>query len=244
VSENNKEPNAYILGTDPAELKRLGIQHQVWASEAQRGWKEAGFGKGMTILDLGSGPGFCTKELGYLVGDTGKVIAIDKSEGYIKYLQAINEYHRLNIETIAADFDNMALKPGGKMVIHEYYHWMTHQINPARPTLQKAIAMCYQSFQDAAGNIDIGKELPTILADAGMQISSTRSMSKFANPKEIVWQWPRTFYDVYWPKIKDMGYLTDAELVQARKELYEVESLPDTTLLCPLLVEVIAEKPS
>ena len=53
-----KEKEAYILGTDSDELHRLGIQHQVWASEAQAGWKAAGINRGDTILDLGSGPGF------------------------------------------------------------------------------------------------------------------------------------------------------------------------------------------
>ena len=63
-----KEQNAYILGTDKEELHRLGIQHQVWASEAQKGWTLAGFTAGQTLLDLGCGPGFCTKELAMITG--------------------------------------------------------------------------------------------------------------------------------------------------------------------------------
>jgi hypothetical protein len=38
---SNQEENAYILGTDEQELYRLGLQHQVWASEAQKGWNLA-----------------------------------------------------------------------------------------------------------------------------------------------------------------------------------------------------------
>ena len=71
------ENNAYILGTDAQELHRLGIQHQVWASQAHKGWKLANFRAGQTLLDLGSGPGFCSKELAYLTGKSGKVIAVD-----------------------------------------------------------------------------------------------------------------------------------------------------------------------
>jgi len=273
MSVNNKESNAYILGTDPAELKRLGVQHQIWASEALLGWTKAGFSSGMTILDLGCGPGFCTMELGYLVGDSGKVIAVDKSQGYIDYSKSLNQLHRLNIQTQVTDFADLklednsldgmycrwalawlsdpeqilfkvlkALKPGGKMVIHEYYHWRTHQINPSKPHVEKAIAMCFKSFEDAPGNIDVGKELPSLLSSMGMRISSTRSMSKLSSPQEIIWQWPRSFYNVYWPKIQQMGYLTETELKQARVELKEMEKEPETTLLCPLLIEIIAEK--
>ena len=87
----NQENNAYILGTDIEELQRLGLQHQVWASEAQQGWRNAGFSKGMTILDLGSGPGFCSRELAKIVGHSGKVIAVDKSEAYINYIEESNK---------------------------------------------------------------------------------------------------------------------------------------------------------
>ena len=91
-------------------------------------------------------------------------------------------------------------------------------------------------------DIDVGNSLPTILSELGMKISSTRSMSKFASPKDLSWQWPRSFYEVYWPKIKEMGYLTEAELSQAMSDISIIEQNPDTTLMCPILIEVIAEK--
>ena len=64
----------YILGTNEKELTRLELQHKVWASEAKRGWDFADFKSGHTILDLGCGPGYCTKELAYIVGEKGKAI--------------------------------------------------------------------------------------------------------------------------------------------------------------------------
>lgn len=273
MTTKGEEQNAYILGTEVKELQRLGLQHQVWASEAQQGWHNAGYSSGMTILDLGSGPGFCTRELATLVGETGKVIAVDKSTSYLDHINKINEIQHLNIQTILSDFDHMslsdalldgmycrwalawipnpkeiltkvynALKPGSKIVIHEYYNWMTHQINPKDPYVSKAIAMCYKSFQDAPGNIDIAKELPTLLADIGYRVTSIRPMAKMSRPHELNWQWPRTFYNVYWPKVKDMGYLTEEELKKAFENLEVLEKNPDTTLLCPTLAEVIAEK--
>ena len=105
-----KDNNAYILGTDKEELHRLGLQHQVWASEAQKGWENAGFTAGQTLLDLGCGPGFCTKEMAFVVGHTGKVIGIDRSEHFIKFLDAINSQYGLNIETQHADFNDMRLE--------------------------------------------------------------------------------------------------------------------------------------
>ena len=139
----------------------------------------------MHILDLGSGPGFCAKELAYIVGKDGQVIAVDKSKQYLQYLEEVNKIHSLNITTKHSTFDELelspnsldgmycrwamawipnpkevlnkvleALKPGAKMVLHEYYHWMAHQINPGTPAVAKAIRGCYDSFQDAEGDID------------------------------------------------------------------------------------------
>lgn len=43
---------------------------------------------GMTVLDLGAGPGFLTLEMAHLVGESGKVIAADLQEGMLEKLQA------------------------------------------------------------------------------------------------------------------------------------------------------------
>ena len=103
------EKGAYVLGTERAEMHRLGFQHQVWASEARTGWEYAQFGVGQTILDFGCGPGFCTRDLSYLVGPEGKVIGLDKSELYIDFLNKTADLYGLNIQTICSDFDDVML---------------------------------------------------------------------------------------------------------------------------------------
>jgi ubiquinone/menaquinone biosynthesis C-methylase UbiE len=42
---------------------------------------------GMTVLDLGCGPGFFTIEMAYMVGETGKVIAADLQDGMLRKLE-------------------------------------------------------------------------------------------------------------------------------------------------------------
>ena len=268
-----KEQNEYILGTDREELHRLGLQHQVWASEAQKGWQIAGFGAGQTILDLGCGPGFCTKELAFIAGEKGKVIGIDKSEHFINFLNGINEHYGLNIETIHDDFDHMqlssnsldatycrwalawipnpkaillkvkdALKTGGKMVIHEYYDWSTHQTVPSHPTLTKAIQACLKSFNEQDGEINVGRELPELFEGIGMKVTSKRIMTKMGTPDSLEWQWPRSFYYSYFPRLVDLGYLTNDEVSTALNEMELLSKTKNATLFCPSLIEVIAEK--
>ncbi|MEM7186902.1 MAG: methyltransferase domain-containing protein [Bacteroidota bacterium] len=268
-----KEENAYILGTDAEELHRLGVQHQVWAEEAQYGWRLANFRGGQTLLDLGSGPGFCTKEMAYITGNSGKVIGIDLSESYIAHLQKLAQLYHLNIEAINANFDNMqleansldgmfcrwalawlpnpieilekvyaALKPGGTMVIHEYYDWSTHQIEPQMEGLSKAIKAALASFKASDGEIDIGRQLPRVLTDLGMKVTNLRLMPKLATPDNLTWQWPKTFYHSYFPRLVDAGFLTSEEVATALSDLETLEKTVGATICCPIMIEVIAQK--
>ena len=268
-----KESNAYILGTDTNELHRLGLQHQVWSSEAQKAWDDAGLTAGQTILDLGCGPGFCTRELAYIAGKSGKVIGVDLSANYISFLKNVAESHGLNIEAIMTDFNHLeladnsldavycrwamawvanpseiiakvhkALKPGGKMIFHEYYDWSTHQTEPEMPHLSKAIAACLRSFKDQDGDIDVGRFIPKILRDLGMTINRTRPMTKLARPGELTWQWPSSFYEIYFVKLVEMGFMTEELRLLAMNDLETLEGIAGASLCCPLLVEVIAEK--
>jgi len=267
------ETNAYILGTDHQELHRLGVQHQVWATEAQRGWNLAKFKDGQTLLDLGSGPGFCTKELAYITGASGKLIAVDKSPAFIEHVKQLAKLHHLNIEGICADFNDLhldansldgmycrwalawipnpeeilkkvydALKPGGKMVLHEYYDWSTHQTEPKLENLTKGISAAYKSFGDMDADLNIGRHLPRILSGFGMKITGIRVMSKLATPTDFEWQWPKSFYNSYFPRLAELGYLNEEDVTAALNDLSVLEKTPGATLCCPLMVEVIAEK--
>lgn len=267
------EENAYILGTDRDELHRLGLQHQVWSAEALSAWDRAGFTAGDILLDLGCGPGFCTTELAYIVGEQGKVIGVDKSSHYIDFLQHKATAYDLPIEGVALDFDDLvlepdsldgvycrwalawvgnpnevlakvyrALKPGGKLVIQEYYDWSTHQTEPALPGISFAIAQCLRSFKEQIGDVDVGRHIPAYLTQHGMKLVSTRPIAKIARPRDATWQWPKSFYNVYFPKLVTAGYMSTLQMEEAFADVEALEQRQDATLLCPLVIEVIAEK--
>ena len=77
----------YVLGTDRAELERLGLQHQLWLAQATAAWERAGFRRGHQILDVGCGPGFATLDLAQRVGRRGKVVAVDISHRFLTHLE-------------------------------------------------------------------------------------------------------------------------------------------------------------
>lgn len=268
-----EKEQAYILGADTEELFRLGVQHQVWAEEAQRGWRLANFKEGQTLLDLGCGPGYCTKELAFIAGKKGKVIGIDKSADFIAFLNKTAANYNLNIEGIHANFDTMtldpssldgmycrwalawipnpeeilkkvvtALKPQGKMVLHEYYDWSTLQTEPRKEGLAKGIDMALKSFKDSENEIDIGRHLPTMLEGIGMKVINFRPMMKIATVNNGVWQWPKTFFQSYFPRLVPQSYLEPEDVKRALHDLEELEKVEGATICTCLMVEIIAEK--
>ena len=134
------------------------------------------------------------------------------------------------------------LKPKGKIVIHEYYYWTSHRTEPERAGLKKAIDASLQSFRDSNCEIDIGKYLHRWFHDLNMNISSAHLMPKLAVPKSNNWEWLKTFYKSYFPRLVEMNYLTNEEMEKAFYDFYELEQLKYTTLWCPLMIEIIAVK--
>ncbi len=270
-----KESNEYILGTHPDELHRLGIQHQVWASEAQTGWANAGFTAGHHLLDLGSGPGFCSRELAYIVGSEGTVVAVDQSQNYIKEVNHLSEKYQLPLRGVCSTFEDLELepntldgvycrwalawnknpqaiiekitrwlKPGSKFIAHEYFHWMTHSTVPEYSNLNIAIKAAFDSFESFGGTINVGRQIPEMAVKCGLSVELVRPMAKMAQPKDFTWQWPGSFYKVYFPKLVEDGFLDPDFAQKALAEFEALSSNPNSMLHCPLVAEIIVTKPN
>ncbi len=80
--------DTYVLGArDVEEVARLKLQHDVWKEKTDSAIRKAHFSKGDRLLDLGCGPGALSLDLAELTGPEGSVLAIDKSELFIKLLR-------------------------------------------------------------------------------------------------------------------------------------------------------------
>ena len=211
--------------------------------------------------------------MGYLVGTTGKVIGVDKSESYIKYLDDLAKFHQLNIETQACDFNEMilepnsldgaycrwalawtpnpdaiiqkvihALKPGGRFIIQEYYDWSTLQTQPEFPNLKEGIFQALSSLQNGPGEIEIGRRAADIFLKNGCTIHHSRPLTKLANPGDLRWHWPKTFFTIYLPKVAEMGLIDMKTVEKAMEEFELLEKTPGATIFTPSMIEVIGEK--
>ena len=82
------EERSYYLGTHDVEAWRLGVQHRVWRPRVLDVWRRAGITEGSVVIDAGSGPGHATLDLAEIVGTTGKVHALDRSDNFRSAIEA------------------------------------------------------------------------------------------------------------------------------------------------------------
>ena len=84
--------------------------------------------------------------------------------------------------------------------------------------------------------------MPQYFEELGMKVINIRLMPKLGTPGSMTWEWPKTWYHNYFPRLVSMGYLSKQDVEDALGSVIELEMLPYATLCCPLMVEVIAEK--
>ena len=77
----------YVLGTHDEELARLGLQHRVWRPVVLNCWQRAGITVGKRVLDVGAGPGYATVDLAEIVGPTGQVVALERSNNFVRAMK-------------------------------------------------------------------------------------------------------------------------------------------------------------
>ncbi len=139
MAEHEGDEDAYILGTELAELERLGFQHEVWESALESLCRRVGVGAGAAVLDLGCGPGFTTLALARIVGPGGRVVGVDRSARFVAALRARAERDGLaNVEAVEAATE--ALPAGLGPFDAAYARWLLFWLERPGDALRAAAA--------------------------------------------------------------------------------------------------------
>jgi SAM-dependent methyltransferase len=129
----------YVLGTHDDELHRLGLQHQIWHDHTTSLWSAARFGPGQSLLDAGCGPGFATVDLAGLVGQDGRVTAVDGAQGYV---DATRERVRClglaNVSVERADLRSATFEPASFDGV--FVRWVLSFITDPAPVMRSMAA--------------------------------------------------------------------------------------------------------
>jgi 2-polyprenyl-3-methyl-5-hydroxy-6-metoxy-1,4-benzoquinol methylase len=80
VNDKNNQDRVYVLGHSAEELNRLIDQARLFGELTEDVFVRAGIGAGMRVLDVGCGAGDVSFLLARMVGSSGAVVGVDRSE--------------------------------------------------------------------------------------------------------------------------------------------------------------------
>ncbi|MEY2440476.1 MAG: hypothetical protein QOI34_1861, partial [Verrucomicrobiota bacterium] len=135
-----------------------------------------------------------------------------------------------------------ALNKGGLALFHEYGHYETWRFSPRRPNHERFRQHVIETWRNSGGEPDAADLLPSLLLEHGFAIRSTKPLIFFIRPADYMWQWPAQFIEVYLPRLMEMNQVDEAFANAVRAEFADAEKDPNSLMLTPLVVEIIAEK--
>jgi len=88
VNDQNNQDRVYVLGHSAEELNRLIDQARLFGELTEDVFVRAGIGPGMRVLDVGCGAGDVSFLLARMVGPSGAVVGLDRSEDAVSMANA------------------------------------------------------------------------------------------------------------------------------------------------------------
>ncbi len=133
-----------------------------------------------------------------------------------------------------------ALKPGGVLVVHEYFDYSTWRVAPRSPEIEEFVGLVMESWRAHGGEPDIGLDLPRWLGEQGFAIRTLHPIIDVVLASNFVWQWPAAFVQVGLRRLVDLGYLTADRALAIAEALAASEAAPHTLMVTPAVLEIIA----
>jgi len=136
-----------------------------------------------------------------------------------------------------------AMRPGAAFAILDYSYYEGFRVAPPSANFERVFTVVAESFRTHGGNPNVGMELPAMMIDAGLEVRSIRPLVRVGRPGTPLWEWPRTFFQIFLPTLVESGSLTAGEEA-AFWEDFEARTVNSAAFfMSPPMVEVIGVKP-
>jgi SAM-dependent methyltransferase len=135
-----------------------------------------------------------------------------------------------------------ALRVGGKAILHEYQQYSTWRTIPASSRLDSFVAEVAASWRDTGGEPDIIASLLPLMTDIGFRVREVRPLIFAVHPSHFRWQWPAAFVSTNAARLVELGRVSQEWANEVERDFIALAANPNTILVTPLVMEVIAEK--
>jgi ubiquinone/menaquinone biosynthesis C-methylase UbiE len=135
-----------------------------------------------------------------------------------------------------------ALKPGGRLIVQDYFNYESMSVAPRRESFTKAVLATGRSWRTRGGDPDIIGRLPGLLPAAGLRLIHLDVHQRLARPGEQMWHWPQTFWENFLPTLVHMGLLNEDDQAAWLRDWDELSRTPGAFIMLPAVFDLIAEK--
>ncbi|HEX8906813.1 MAG TPA: methyltransferase domain-containing protein [Longimicrobiaceae bacterium] len=135
-----------------------------------------------------------------------------------------------------------ALKPGAAFVVWDYLKYDGLAMSPGDPAFDRVFAAMVESWRATGGDGDVGRRVPRMMIDAGLDVVRVEPCIRGARPGSPLWQWPRTFYSNFLPALVRGGFITQADADAFDARWAERERDPAAFFSTPPQVTIIGVK--
>lgn len=135
-----------------------------------------------------------------------------------------------------------ALRPGGHAIFHEYVNYATWRTIPRSAPVEGFVAEVMESWRASGGEPDIAYALLPALRTAGLEVVDTRPIIFAVAPDNFIWRWPSAFLRSNLRRLVEIGRRDEAWAGEVLRSFGELERSPDSLMLTPMLLQVIARK--
>ena len=261
------DTDEYLLGHGEREWDRLREQHALWGPVLLDDLRTAGVGPGTRVLEVGCGAGDLLADLAELTGAAeGLERDPDAAAHAIERLAGRADVRTADLlpDPLGGPFDAIvarwvlsflgdptlpvarmaeALAPGGLLAVHDYDHDGLG-VYPPHPAIQRAIEAIRAKWRQMGGDLWVVTKLPAACHAAGLEQVQVLPHAKAGGPLSAVWRWVGRFLHEHIHTVVASGHLSKAECEAFFAAWVERASDPDSLLMSPLQVTVLARKTS
>ena len=135
-----------------------------------------------------------------------------------------------------------ALRPGGALVVHEYFDYRTWRMMPRCPEMEDFVRLVLEAWRGDGGEPDVGLNLPVWLGDLGFELQSVRPIVDIVSPSNLIWQWPKSFIQSGLDRLVDIGKVSAERAQRIAQAIAEREAAANALMITPAVIEIIALK--
>ena len=136
------------------------------------------------------------------------------------------------------------LRPGGRLVIHDYFNYACMTIAPRDPRFSAGIAAIARSWVDHGGSPDVMEWSLKFAHDAGLVVRHLDVMQRIARPTDPAWAWPDLFWKSFIPRLVESGHLSSEQQREFFEAWHEASESPIAFMHLPPVYELVAERPA